>query len=105
MKQIVQIILITALVASISYAFATPQDENIDTKDETGLTPLMYAAQGGETKELQNLLKMGANANIKDQYGWTALMYAIARQDTSTVKVLLSSKADINVRDYRGMTP
>ncbi len=81
------------------------QESNVDTKDETGLTVLMQAAQDGDAKEIKKILAKQANLEVKDQYGWTALMYAVAAQDVSKVKALLKVSADVKTSDNRGITP
>lgn len=100
------------LLAGSFSAFA--QQTDINAKDETGLTPLMQAAQDGTPEEIKKLLKKGANPEIKDQYGWTALMYAAAatvavypetKPSTASLKALLAANAEINISDDRGNTP
>lgn len=81
------------------------QDVDVNAKDETGLTPLIQAAQDGGLKEMKALLEKGANVNLTDQYGWTALIYSIAKQDSSKIKLLLESSPDVNTKDRRGITP
>ena len=89
----------TEYVASIA-----AQVIEVNAKDETGLTPLMQAAQDGDTNEMKSLVEKGATVNVTDQYGWTALTYSVAKQDVSKVKFLLKNGADVNTRDRRGIS-
>jgi uncharacterized protein len=40
---------------------------------DSGITALMYAADGGHVEVVKLLIARGANLNIKDKFGWTAL--------------------------------
>ncbi|MCC6427775.1 MAG: ankyrin repeat domain-containing protein [Phycisphaerales bacterium] len=58
-------------------------DASADPKipDNDGVTPLMRAADRGESARIAMLLKAGAPTDAKDQSGRTALDWAIARDD------------------------
>ena len=94
------------------------QSSDINAKDETGLTALMQEAQDGTSKQINQLLKKGADTEIKDQYGWTALMYAVFLAEEAIfmnpeldfledvrIRALLDGKANVNASDPRGYTP
>jgi ankyrin repeat protein len=49
---------------------------SVDTLDNEGRTPLMYASYNGYTELIRKLLDRGANVNLQDSYGRTALMMA-----------------------------
>jgi TonB family protein len=83
-------------------SFAHLQD--LDSKDETGETPLIQATRDDDTKRLQALLQQGANPNLQDKFGWTALTYAVAGMDSSIVLLLLDHGADPNIKDHKGKT-
>ncbi len=57
---------------------------------------LLRAAVAGNTAEVKQLLKQGANANAANPYGKTVLMDAAAGGHTETVKALLDSGANVN---------
>lgn len=60
-----------------------------------GQTPLMRAAMGDKTFDLDVLLKEGADVNARDSSGWTPLMYAVAGYVYSDrLAKLLNSGAD-----------
>ena len=48
-----------------------------DAIDEQGNTPLMRAALDGQTKQVEALLRKGADVNAQNREGRTALMSAI----------------------------
>lgn len=48
---------------------------NVNSKDEDGLTPLMYAASLSNTDAISLLLAAGARVNAVDNEGWTPLIY------------------------------
>ena len=62
----------------------------------TGATPLMIAAQNGQTKTVAKLLARGADVNAAASDGSTALMLAAQNGHTEIVSALLLRK-DINV--------
>ena len=76
---------------------------NVNEKDESRKTALMYAASDSPSPEVIDiLLRSGADANMKDRDGKTALMYAANDNTPEAVSVLLNAGADIDVRDKRG---
>lgn len=77
---------------------------NVNTTNEYGASPLMYAACFPTTEVLEKLIISGANINGKDNKGRTALMYAVERGAIESVKVLLQAKADPKVKDQNGQT-
>lgn len=76
-----------------------------DASDADGNTPLMRAALDGQTKEVENLLRKGADVNAQNREGRTALMFAIINLRAATVKTLLEFGADVNVQARCGCTP
>jgi len=72
---------------------------NVDTLDNEGRTPLMYASFNGYTTIIRKLLENGANVNIQDPYGRTALMMASSGPYPDAVKLLLERSADPNLTD------
>jgi len=68
------------------------------------VTPLMHAAEDGDTASVEKLIAAGTNVNAQDQRGWTALMHTSMRGRTTETKVLLAAGADPNIRDREGRT-
>jgi len=78
----------------------------LDVRDDGGNTPLMRAALDGQTKQVEALLRGGADVNAQNREGRTALMFAIINLRTATVKTLLEFGADVNVQALGcGCTP
>jgi len=71
---------------------------DVQARDATGRTALMYAAENGDPTTVQMLLIHGADVNARDWQGWTALIYAAENGDLSTVQTLLANKANVNAR-------
>jgi ankyrin repeat protein len=62
----------------------------------TGTTPLMFAAESGDTTTIGLLLDAGADVNAKETaMGQTPLMFASAYNRLDAVKLLLSKGADV----------
>jgi len=72
--------------------------------EDVGMTPLMIAAQEGETKIVKVLLAIGSDINAKDNDGVTALMIAADEGHTEIVKALLAGGADVNRKANDGRT-
>jgi len=68
-----------------------------DARDGEGNTLLMRAALDGQTKQVEALLRKGADVNAQNREGRTALMFAIINLHAATVKTLLEFGADVNV--------
>ncbi len=73
--------------------------------DQTGATPLHYAAAGGNEQEVSSLLKAGANVNAKDEDGWTPLHFAAQSKSAGVAELLLAAGAEVNATDLHGNTP
>ena len=67
-------------------------------------TPLMHAAEDGDTAIVERLIAEGADVNARDQRGWTALMHAAMQDRTKQVELLLAAGANPNLRDRDGRT-
>lgn len=75
---------------------------DVETKDEDGLTALMYAAIYADTECVELLLLKGADPNARSQSGITPLMMAI--NNAAKVKLLISKGAEINAKSKQGHT-
>jgi ankyrin repeat protein/serine/threonine protein kinase len=87
---------------------------NVNAKDDTGRTALMWAANNGASDMVQFLLSKGAEVNAKDPTGKTALLWTTSRPLdrftlvqtlADTVQMLLTHGADAMVSDADGKTP
>lgn len=70
-----------------------------------GLTPLMYAAQGGFAESCQVLLSLGASVHAEDEDGLMPLHFAAQAGCQETCKVLLDYGARRYAQDVDGNTP
>src|SRR5947209_2724215 len=79
----------------------------VDAPDGRGHTPLMLAAEDGNTPMVRLLLEAGANVNALDNLGYQSLHWAATNRqwDGSTVKLLLEHGADPLARSRRDITP
>ncbi len=67
--------------------------EFVDERGASGQTPLMAAAQLGDTKIIQLLIFNGADVNLKDDFGKSALQYAFENDSLNSFKILLENGA------------
>ncbi len=61
----------------------------VDSRDQGGRTPLMYAVLGNQPKVCEQLIKLRANIDIKDLSGQTPLLWATFLARAELVRVLL----------------
>lgn len=78
----------------------------VDTRDEFGQTPLMYAVtQNADQTLVAALISAGANVNARTDTGWTPLMYAARdTQSAETVQLLMFAGADPSVANSDGQS-
>jgi hypothetical protein len=82
-----------------------PENE-VDSKDEDGLTPLSWAACNGHEAVVKLLLKTDkVDVDSKDEYGHTPLLYAAANGHEAVVKLLLGKRDSTKSKDKFGQTP
>lgn len=70
---------------------------NINSKDFSNKTPLMYAAEDGAIEIIDYLLKNGANINDIDIRGESALIIALKNHNIKAAKFLIESGADLSI--------
>ena len=71
----------------------------------TGKMPALHkAAQKGDVKAVEALLKDGANMHATDKHGRTALTWAAGEGHAEVVTALLEAGADVAARDTMGRT-
>ena len=75
---------------------------DINSKVESGMYPLVYAARFNKLKSLEFLLKNKANPNLKDPVsGQTALFSATSLE---AIKLMLEYGADVSIKDKNNRT-
>ncbi|HXS79280.1 MAG TPA: ankyrin repeat domain-containing protein [Gammaproteobacteria bacterium] len=70
-----------------------------------GMTPLMYAARDGRTKEAELLLAAGADVELAEANGMRPLLMALLNDQLEIARLLLAHGADVNADDFWGRTP
>jgi len=75
----------------------------VNTRDQRGGTPLMYAAAYGSLDAMRAIITAGADANAANDFGATALMWGIT--DPDKVRLLVASGSDVRARSKMGRTP
>ena len=79
---------------------ARPNDSDVEHR-----TPLMYAAQDGDTEIIALLLEHKAAVRMRDNIGATAVAYAAQGGHVDAAEMLLAAGADIDAPDKQGFTP
>ena len=75
---------------------------NVNTKNKTLSTVLMYAAKNNTPEVVEILAKAGAELDAQNIHGDTALIYAALYNSEDVVNVLLEAGANINVMNNEG---
>ncbi|KAM9466731.1 kinase D-interacting substrate of 220 kDa B isoform 3-T5 [Clarias gariepinus] len=76
----------------------------VDSRSDSGQTPLMLAAEQGSIEIVQELIRRGANVNLDDVDCWTALISASKEGHVEVVNELLANNANLEHRDMGGWT-
>ena len=77
----------------------------IDLADETGHTPLHYAAASGQTEVAKFLVSEGANVNALNNVNQSVLLYAAYFGNAEILDTLIASGARLNDQDIFGRSP
>jgi ankyrin repeat protein len=73
-----------------------------NTKDDHGVTPLMFAAAAGSAEAMKLLLDKGADPKAVNMFGSTALMWCAT--DLAKVRLLVDRGADVKAVSKQGRT-
>lgn len=71
---------------------------DLDIKDFTGRTPLIYACIYGREFIVDFLIQQGVNLEILDQQGYRAMIYAVQQNHLEIVKNLITNNASFNFK-------
>lgn len=79
-------------------------EADYNKKDNTGMTPLHYAIDGGNCDTIEYMVTDGANINAQDSTnGWTPLLRGSSLNAKADVaRVLTKYECDLNVLDING---
>jgi len=77
---------------------------DINGKDESGNTALIYTACFAHAKCAYLLIQHGADVNIADKFGWTALVWASNNHHDELVRIMLAGGADPELKLSTGKT-
>lgn len=80
---------------------------SVNLPDNSGNTPLIYAAQHGYVNHINTLLANGANPDYRNpETGISALSIAAAAGNSNMIRALgKNGKANLNISDLQGRTP
>ncbi len=76
----------------------------VNTSYDNGITPLMTAAENGQTAAVKVIIAAGADVNALDSIHDTPLMYAIKSGHKSTIFALRDAGADPTIADLGGVS-
>lgn len=76
----------------------------INSRNQDGFTPLLYASFNGHVEVVELLLSRGANFTIKNHLGLGPLHVAAQNNKVSTL-IYFQGKLDFNEKDNNGITP
>jgi len=77
----------------------------VSSKDDDGMTPLIWASFMDHKDVAELLLANKADVNAKNRLGATALLYAADKGYADVTELLLAHKADVNLKVPDGSTP
>ena len=76
----------------------------INARDETGRTPLHWAARGVHFQVVKLLLEKGGDVNARDQNLTTAIHDLATRNHVEGIQLLLARGAEMDTKNYSGNT-
>lgn len=87
---------------------ATHEKKLLESTDENGRTPLIFAALHGNIPAVKALIAAGVNIDHQDHIQSTALFYAIKTEPSENKKecarLLVAAGADLTLKDYKDRT-
>ena len=88
-------------------SFMLKNAADVDVKNESGETGLIYATAWGEYRKVRSFVRSGANINAQDEDGRTPLHVALNHYfpEERTILLFIKKGAEINIQDKGGNTP
>ena len=87
------------------FKILAPLTGNPNAQDESGETPINWAAVEGHTKIVKILAPLTDNPNAPDQAGWTPIHSAAFHGHAEIVKILAPLTENPNAQNNFGITP
>lgn len=78
-------------------------DDRLD--ETTRMTPLLNAAAEGRSKDMDAILRAGADISARDKAGRSAMHWGVLNDNIDICWLLVRYGLDANVRDNLGQTP
>lgn len=78
---------------------------NVNKRDESGNTPLIYVCLKNARDLVKLLLDNGADANMGNQINRMPLHFAAETGNSEIIALLVNADADVNCTDNQGVTP
>lgn len=80
-------------------------NSSINSQDEYGWTPLMYAARRNDIIACRFLVGEGADIELRDKRNRSVIFFAIEENYEGLCKFFIEKKANLHVTDLNGDTP
>ncbi len=95
----------TETVSAILESYSARNKNIANVSDNTGTTPLMWAAMNNQISVMNLLLKFDADINAQDDDGWTALHFAAASESYKAAELLINYKANADIKNLDDKKP
>ena len=93
-----------AAVLLLAGSLPTAGADKAVTVGADGTTPLHWAAHRGDLREVEALIRAGADVNASNRFGSTPLYEAALIGNTAVIRRLLKARADPDAANQGGMT-
>ncbi|CDH53897.1 acyl--binding domain-containing protein 6 [Lichtheimia corymbifera JMRC:FSU:9682] len=84
--------------------YITVHHEDVNQRDDQGLSALHHACDRGYTEMIDLLLELDADVNIKSDEGETPMHYACMSEQLEVAKKLMKYGCDTSIKDDAGST-
>lgn len=95
----------TETVSAILESYSARNKNIANVSDNTGTTPLMWAAMNNQISVMNLLLKFDADIDAQDDDGWTALHFAAASESYKAAELLINNKANVDIKNLDDKKP
>lgn len=89
----------------ITLVFIDSDAFDLNLRDSSGQTPLLWAVKGDHEAAVKLLVEKGADVNLADSSGRTPLFWAAEKGHEAVVKLLVEKGAKLNSADSSGQAP